>query len=85
MNSSLSARFLRGLDRSPDGAAIRFGDQVVTYRQAHAKALRWAGALHAVPNKYGEPKPPAVVGVIFGQSVDSYQGLRQMAIPDWEP
>ncbi|MFC0435298.1 AMP-binding protein [Kutzneria buriramensis] len=70
MNSSLSARFLRGLDRSPDGAAIRFGDQVVTYRQAHEKALLWAGALHA-----SGPRPPAVVGVLFGKSADSYQGL----------
>jgi amino acid adenylation domain-containing protein len=70
MNSSLHARFLRGLAASPDGAAIRFGDQEVTYREAHDRALLWAGSLHA-----SGPRPPAVVGVLFGKTVESYQGL----------
>ena len=74
MNSSntpaLHSRFLRGLARNPDGAAIQFGDQVVSYRQAHERALLWAGSLHA-----SGPRPPAVVGVLFGKSVESYQGL----------
>ncbi|MEV6607319.1 AMP-binding protein [Kutzneria sp. NPDC051319] len=70
MNSSLHARFLRGLAASPDGAAIRFGDREVTYREAHERALLWAGSLHA-----GGPRPPAVVGVLFGKTIESYQGL----------
>ncbi|HTI19346.1 MAG TPA: AMP-binding protein [Kutzneria sp.] len=69
MNSSLHERFLRGLAASPDGAAIRFGDQEVTYREAHDRALLWAGSLHA------GGRPPAVVGVLFGKTAESYQGL----------
>ncbi|MET9448436.1 AMP-binding protein [Streptomyces cinerochromogenes] len=66
----LHARFLRGLQRSPKGAAIRVGSGTVTYEEAYDLALRWAGALTAAPA--GRPR---AVGVLAGKGVGAYVGV----------
>ncbi len=63
----LYSRFLRGLALSPEGTAIRTGGLPVTYSEAHALALVWAGALAG-------PKPKAV-GVLAGKSPTAYVGV----------
>ena len=63
----LYSRFLRGLELSPEGTAIRTGGERVTYAEAHARALVWAGAL-------AEPRPKAV-GVLAGKSPAAYAGV----------
>jgi amino acid adenylation domain-containing protein len=67
MNGSpaLYSRFLRGLERSPDGVAIRVGQSAVTYREAHDLALRWGGALGGAKT----------VGVLAGKGVTAYVGI----------
>lgn len=66
---TLAGRFQRGLGISPDGEAIRVADRRVTYAQAHALALSWAGnLLHAC----GEP--PRAIGVLAAKGVESYIG-----------
>ncbi|MFJ8155135.1 AMP-binding protein [Streptomyces sp. NPDC094468] len=65
MPLSLVERFLRGLSLSPDRPAVRIGSDVVTYREVHDTALRWAGALMAD----GSPGP---VAVLAGKSVTAY-------------
>ncbi|WP_380283505.1 AMP-binding protein [Kitasatospora purpeofusca] len=45
--NTLPARFLRGLAASPEGTAVRHGDDARTYRQLHEQALLWAGTLVA--------------------------------------
>ncbi|MGW5445358.1 AMP-binding protein [Streptomyces asiaticus] len=66
----LHARFLRGLQRSPKGTAIRVGSGTVTYEEAHDLALRWAGALTAE-----SADRPRAVGVLAGKGVGAYVGV----------
>jgi amino acid adenylation domain-containing protein len=68
MPPTIVERFLRGLELSPDRPAVRIGPELVTYRQLHYMALRWAGSLAAD----GSPRP---VGVLAGKSVTGYVGL----------
>ncbi|KOG25058.1 AMP-binding protein [Streptomyces viridochromogenes] len=69
MSLTLVERFLRGLEVSPDRPAVRIGSDVVTYREAHNTALRWAGSLMA-------DGTPRAVGVLAGgKSTTSYVGL----------
>ncbi|WP_435129011.1 AMP-binding protein [Actinacidiphila sp. bgisy144] len=68
MSLTLTERFLRGLELSPDRPAVRVGSDVVTYREAHETALRWAGSLIA----QGAPRS---VGVLAGKSTTAYTGL----------
>lgn len=65
----LAARFLRGLALSPDRAAVRIGADQLAYKQAHALALHWAGALAPA-----EPGPKAV-GILAGKSTTGYVGI----------
>ncbi|MFF0649241.1 AMP-binding protein [Streptomyces tendae] len=67
---ALYHRFLRGLEISPDGTALRLGGvPALSYRQAHDLALTWAGALCAAD------APPRAVGVLAGKTVPAYAGL----------
>ncbi|HEY9332130.1 MAG TPA: AMP-binding protein [Streptomyces sp.] len=67
---ALHHRFLRGLEISPDGTALRLGTaSALTYREAHALALTWAGALCA------DGSAPRAVGVLAGKTVPAYVGL----------
>nr|AEB33694.1 ATP-dependent adenylase [Streptomyces coeruleorubidus]AFK26598.1 meta-tyrosine adenylyltransferase [Streptomyces coeruleorubidus] len=68
MSLTLVERFLRGLELSPDGPAVRIGSDVVTYRQVHNTALHWAESLMANGS-------PGSVGVLAGKSRTSYVGL----------
>jgi amino acid adenylation domain-containing protein len=68
MSLTLAERFLRGLERSPERAAVRIGPDVITYRQLHQRALRWAGSLMAADSS-------SAVGVLAGKSVTAYVGL----------
>lgn len=61
--------FQRGLELSPEGAALRLADTEVTYGDAHALALRWAGALTAAGRR-----TPEVVGVLAEKTVTGYIG-----------
>ncbi|MFG2985154.1 AMP-binding protein [Streptomyces sp. NPDC048258] len=65
--TALHARFLRGLERSPRGVAVRVGKETVDYTTAHELALSWAGALLGAPGG-----PPKAVGILAGRSVTSY-------------
>ncbi|WP_328928365.1 AMP-binding protein [Streptomyces sp. NBC_00190] len=65
--TALHARFLRGLERSPRGVAVRVGKETVDYTTVHELALSWAGALLAAPGG-----PPKAVGILAGRSVTSY-------------
>lgn len=64
---ALYSRFLRGLERAPDGVAIRVGRSAVTYRQAHELALLWGGALTQARG--------TKVGVLAGKGVTAYVGI----------
>lgn len=66
---ALHTRFLRGLELSPDRPAIRLGEKTVTYAEAHELALCWAGSLLAAD------RPPRVLGVLAGKSVEAYVGV----------
>jgi amino acid adenylation domain-containing protein len=68
---ALYARFLRGLARSPDRAAIRVGGERVSYTAVHQAALTRAGALLACSTV----DPPTAIGVLADKSVESYVGL----------
>jgi amino acid adenylation domain-containing protein len=57
-------RFLRGLDRSPDGIAIRVGADTLTYTQAYERAGHWAATLGALR--------PTAVGVLAGKGPTAY-------------
>ncbi|WP_308296926.1 AMP-binding protein [Streptomyces sp. ISL-44] len=65
--TALHARFLRGLERSPRGVAVRVGKETVDYTTAHELALSWAGALLSAPGG-----PPKAVGILAGRSLTSY-------------
>ena len=67
---ALHARFLRGLERVPDGIAIRSTDASLTYAESYRLALRWAGALSAATGG-----PPAAVGVLADKGVAGYLGV----------
>ncbi|MFJ6486749.1 AMP-binding protein [Streptomyces sp. NPDC091682] len=67
---ALYARFLRGLAKSPDRAAVRVGTESLTYAHAHELALRWAGALTA-----DAAGPPRAVGVLASKGVTAYVGI----------
>lgn len=67
MPLTLTERFLRGRELSPERPAVRIGPDTLTYRQAHETALRWAGALVA----QGAPRS---VGVLAGKSATAYTG-----------
>jgi len=64
---ALYARFLRGLELSPDGTAVRVGNESVTYARAHELALLWGGALVRVDAK--------AVGILATKSVTAYVGV----------
>ncbi|MDT0269263.1 amino acid adenylation domain-containing protein [Streptomyces sp. DSM 44915] len=66
---ALHGRFLRGLDRAPDGIAVRTTDTTISYRELHATALRWAGALTAAT-----PGPDRAVGVLAKKGQAAYAG-----------
>ena len=67
---SLPARFLRGLDQSPDRDAVRTPGRTMTYTQLHDLALSWAGnLLHTCQ------EPPRAIGVLAGKGVTSYAGV----------
>ncbi|MGW8366874.1 AMP-binding protein, partial [Streptomyces wedmorensis] len=68
MSLTLVGRFLRGFGLSPEGPALRVGDDVVTYREVHERALLWAGSLRA-------GGALGAVGVLAGKSVTAYVGL----------
>ncbi|MGC0337238.1 amino acid adenylation domain-containing protein [Streptomyces sp. SLBN-8D4] len=68
MPLTLVERFMHGLEISPDRPAVRIGSEVITYRQVHEKALRWAGSLVA-------DGAPRAVGVLAGKSMTGYVGL----------
>lgn len=68
MSLTLTERFLRGLELSPDRPAVRVGSDTVTYREMHDTALRWAGSLVADGS-------PRAVGVLAGKSTTAYIGL----------
>lgn len=69
-SKALHARFLRGLEKSPAGVAVRVGGDTVDYTTAHATALAWAGALLAAPGG-----PPNAVGILTGRSTTAYLGI----------
>ncbi|MFC7589608.1 AMP-binding protein [Nonomuraea antimicrobica] len=62
--------FLRGLGKSPGGAAFRVGADVATYEQVHHLALLWGGALLHTP-----ATPPAAVGVLAAKGTIAYAGI----------
>jgi amino acid adenylation domain-containing protein len=67
ISNALHARFLRGLALSPDGVAIRVGQETVSYAQAHELALRWGGALAGTR--------ASAVGVLASKGVVAYVGV----------
>ena len=69
-SSALHARFLRGLEKSPEGIAVRVGGDTVDYTTAHATALAWAGALLAAPGG-----PPTAIGILTGRGTTAYVGI----------
>ncbi|MEV7523943.1 AMP-binding protein [Streptomyces sp. NPDC091371] len=69
-STALHARFLRGLETSPHGVAVRVGKDTVDYTTAHELALSWAGALLAAPGG-----PPTAVGILAGRSLTSYVAI----------
>lgn len=70
VESALTARFLRGMNTSPSGTALRLGARSFGYSELHALALRWAGALHAAPSG-----PPRTVGVLTDRTLEGYAGI----------
>lgn len=66
----LGARFLRGLAAAPDRSAFRVGDDELTYAQAHALALKWAGALVDLADG-----SPGAVGVLADKGTTCYVGI----------
>src|SRR5690242_6486642 len=69
-SKALHARFLRGLEKSPAGIAVRVGGDTVDYATAHATALAWAGALLAAPGG-----PPTAIGILTGRGTTAYIGI----------
>ncbi|GAA3000610.1 D-alanine--poly(phosphoribitol) ligase [Streptomyces drozdowiczii] len=69
-SKALHARFLRGLEKSPEGIAVRVGGDSVDYTTAHATALAWAGALLAAPGG-----PPTAIGILTGRGTTAYVGI----------
>jgi len=65
---TLTQRFLRGLELSPDRPALRMDSGTFSYRELHETALRWAGSLRAAGS-------PVSVGVLAGKSMTSYVGI----------
>ncbi|MFE7710268.1 AMP-binding protein [Streptomyces sp. NPDC057486] len=64
---ALHARFLRGLERSPDAPAFEVGTEAPTYAQTHRRALLWAGALVRAGAR--------TVGVLAGKGTTAYTGI----------
>ncbi|ARZ67350.1 AMP-dependent synthetase [Streptomyces albireticuli] len=70
LENTLHGRFLRGLSVAGDRDAFRAGEHGVTYADAHATALTWAGTLlHAAG------RPPRAVGVLANKSGTAYLGM----------
>lgn len=67
---ALHGRFLQGLAAAPRATALHLPTGPVSYEQLHATALRWAGALAVGPDR-----PPRVVGILAGKTLESYAGL----------
>jgi amino acid adenylation domain-containing protein len=63
--AGLHERFLRGLARSADRPALRFGADTISYRELHTQALAWAGALDGAK----------AVGVLAGKTPTAYAGI----------
>ncbi|MFI7135966.1 AMP-binding protein [Nonomuraea sp. NPDC050153] len=66
-NPALYEFFLRGLAKSPGGAAFRVGAETLTYDQVHRLALLWGGALLRTS--------PTAVGVLAAKGTVSYVGI----------
>ncbi|MEV7195519.1 AMP-binding protein [Streptomyces sp. NPDC093510] len=66
----LHGRFLRGLAVAPHRPAFRVDGHEVTYAEAHAKALAWAGAL-----AHATEELPRTVAVLATKSEEAYVGL----------
>ncbi|MFD5320718.1 AMP-binding protein [Streptomyces sp. NPDC127098] len=64
---ALYARFLRGLERSPDVPAFEVGAEAPSYAQTHRRALLWAGALARAGAR--------TVGVLAGKGTTAYTGV----------
>lgn len=69
LSPGLHGRFLRGLNRNPEGPALRVGAKEMTYGELHELALRWAGALRAAA------VPLKAVGVLAGKGMEAYLGV----------
>ncbi|MFG1949344.1 AMP-binding protein [Nonomuraea sp. NPDC048826] len=67
---ALYGRFLRGLALGPGRPAMRVGSEVLTYGEAHERALRQAGALLAAA-----PSPPGAVCVLAERGLPAYVGI----------
>ncbi|MGC0328977.1 amino acid adenylation domain-containing protein [Streptomyces sp. SAI-170] len=63
----LHTRFLRGLALAPEGVAVRTGEEALTYRELHGRALAWGGELAAVGAR--------AVGVLAGKGPVAYPAL----------
>ncbi|WP_424217628.1 AMP-binding protein (plasmid) [Streptomyces sp. BI20] len=81
---TLTARFLRGLARSPDRPAVRAAGEVRTYRELHERALLLAGSLLAATPAAaeagadpasGSAPGPAAIGVLAGSGPSAYAAL----------
>ncbi|MCL7365468.1 MULTISPECIES: AMP-binding protein [Streptomyces] len=70
MRHALHARFLRGLELSPHGLAVKSGRESVTYAGAHRRALAWAGAIDRAV-----PRESRVVGVLGTGGVHTCVGV----------
>ncbi|MEW2418772.1 AMP-binding protein [Streptomyces sp. NPDC046866] len=72
LEGTLHGRFLRGLAAGPDRPAFRLpGTGAVSYAEAHATALAWAGALRAAHGG----RAPRSVAVLATKSFEAYVGL----------
>ncbi len=72
LEGTLHGRFLRGLAAGPDRPAFRLpGTGPVSYAEAHATALAWAGALRAAHGG----RAPRTVAVLATKSFEAYVGL----------
>ncbi len=68
--NTLHGRFLRGADISPDQVAIRDGDRNITYQEANALCLTWAGSLLRACTDV-----PKAIGVLADKGADAYLGI----------
>ncbi|MGW1077325.1 AMP-binding protein [Streptomyces sp. NPDC002537] len=70
VDTALHGRFLRGVDLAARNDAVRVGADSISYEQAHAQALVWAGALRRAVRK-----PPGTVAVLAAKGIRAYVGI----------